>query len=84
MHIVVSLIFSVDALICSQGLEEDFKVWKSGFVSEMFPVLSGARVFSSYVTAPVKDHAPSPCECGKRSVEECCKTKSTKSEEVRG
>ncbi len=64
----------------SAGLEEDFKVWLDDFAREVFPVLVGERALQDVTTSC---GGSSPCECGKKSETDCCKTPSSK-DEVRG
>ncbi len=63
----------------SAGLEEDFKVWLDDFAREVLPVLVGERAVQDETTCG----GSSPCECGKKSEADYCKTPSGK-DEVRG
>ena len=61
----------------SVGLEEDFNVWKDGFVKRVFPVLVGEVAMSQLtsVASGAVGEGTSSCECGGKRKKECCKEK---------
>ena len=65
-------------------LSEDFKVWKAGFVKELFPVLLGAGQMKPLAAGGVSGDGRScegVCECGKESSGSCSKSADSKDEE---
>ena len=57
------------------GVEEDFKVWKKGFVADVFPVLRGETPLSGI--SGISGVSNELCGCGKKSKRECCKDQTT-------